>query len=197
MNSEASKIISEYAQNGVLTSRFLDEHGIHRSVLQELVASGEYYQVKRGIYVRHDEFEDEFYITQLKYPRGIFSHATALYLYNYSDRVPISLHMTFPKGYNCPSLKKENITVTRVSSENYNLGITEVKTGYGDNTVRAYDLERSLCDVLRGKGDDIQIVQAAMKQYAYSRWKDLYKLMEYAKQLKVESKVRRYMEVLL
>jgi hypothetical protein len=74
--------------------------------------------------------------------------------------------------------------------------ITTVTSPYG-NESKVYDLERSLCDVLRGQGDDIQIVQAAFKKYAVSKEKDINKLIAYSKQLLVEPKVRTYMEVLL
>ena len=143
-----------------------------------------------------NEWEDEFFLLQQKYKKGVFSHSTALYLHGYSDRVPLRFHMTFPTKYNSPSLKKANVDVSRVKNDNYELGITELITPAG-NQVVAYDLERSLCDVLRGSGDDIQVVQYAMKKYASSRQRDINKLMRYAKQLHVEPKIRRYMEVLL
>ena len=44
---------------------------------------------------------------------------TSLYLWGYSERVPISFHMTFPTKYNSQSLKKENVIITRVKDGNY------------------------------------------------------------------------------
>lgn len=133
---------------------------------------------------------------QLKYGRGIYSHDTALYLLGYSDRTPAKYTMTFPKGYNASSLKKENVVVKRVVPANYYFGQTETKSPSG-NPIRIYDLERTLCDILRGSGNDIQIVGHAMKRYAASKNKDLRKLIQYAEQLRVKPKVLRYMEVLL
>ena len=182
--------------NGIITSKAVTEQGIHRSVISEMVKRGELTQYARGIYLLADEWEDEFYMLQLKYKRGIFSHATALYLLGYCDRVPIRFHMTFPTRYNSASLKQENVQITRVNEGNYELGLSMVQTPSG-NLVRGYDLERSLCDILRGSGEDIQIIQFAMKKYAASNQKNINKLMLYAKQLHVESKVGKYMEVLL
>ena len=189
------KILSA-ADNGVVTTRKITELGISRSVLTELVASGDLVRCSRGIYMLADEWEDEFYLLQKRYAQGIFSHATALYLHGYSERVPLSMHMTFPTKYNSPSLAEENVIVTRVIPANYQLGITTAMTPSG-NTVNVYDPERSLCDVVRGKGDDIQVIQYAMKKYAASRERDINKLMKFAKQLRVEPKIRQYMEVLL
>lgn len=196
MKTEDRLLIIENAKNGVVTSRKVTEQGVHRGILQEMVRNGELIQYSRGIYMLPDEWEDEFFLLQQKYKKGVFSHSTALYLHGYSDRVPLRFHMTFPTKYNSPSLKKANVDVSRVKNDNYELGITELITPAG-NQVVAYDLERSLCDVLRGSGDDIQVVQYAMKKYASSRQRDINKLMRYAKQLHVEPKIRRYMEVLL
>ena len=106
------------------------------------------------------------------------------------------LTMTFPKGYNNTSLKNENVSIKRVIPENYTLGVAELKTPCG-NVVKVYDLERTLCDILRGSGSDIQIIVPAMKRYAASKNKDLHKLTEYAKQLRVEPKIQHFMQVLL
>lgn len=77
------------------------------------------------------------------------------------------------------------------------LGVTEVITP-GGNTVRAYSVERTLCDILRSHSHiDIQVVTEAFKQYAIRKDKDIPLLTEYAKTLKVEKKLRAYLEVLL
>ena len=85
----------------------------------------------------------------------------------------------------------------RTKSEWYYLGVAETKTPAG-NTVRVYNTERTLCELLhRGKNVDIQIVTDAFKRYAHRTDKDLRCLSEYAKQLRVEKKVRSYLEVLI
>lgn len=196
MREENKEWILKNTDNGVITSKTVTEQGIHRSVLTEMVKNGELIRCSRGIYMLANEWEDELYLLQKKYKRGVFSHETALYLLGYSERVPLKYHMTFPTNYNSASLMNENVMITRVNAYNYELGITTVETPFG-NKVKIYDLEHSLCDILRGSMDDIQTIQYAMKKYALSKEKDINKLMKYAKQLRVESKVRRYMEVLL
>lgn len=186
----------EASQDGMITTAQFTAAGIHRSVLQRLVEDGELYRYDRGIYLKNDTWEDDFYLLQKKYRRGIYSHDTALYLHGYSDRTPLQYTMTFPKGYNAPSLKQEPVIIKRVIQENYSFGIAEIISPCG-NRIYVYDLERTLCDILRGKGSDIQIINDAMKRYAASKEKDLFKLMQYAEQLRVKPKVLHYMEVLL
>ena len=157
----------EASKDGTISTSQVTEAGLHRGILQEYVKSGEMYRFGRGLYVLSNVWEDDFYLLQRKYGRGIYSHDTALYLLGYSDRTPAKYTMTF-----------------------------QIKSLSG-NPIRVYDLERTLCDILRGSGSDIQIVSEAMKRYAASKDKNIHKLMKYADQLRVKPKVLRYMEVLL
>ncbi len=195
-DKEKIKELLEASPDGTVTAKQVTEAGLHRSILQEFVENGELYRFGRGLYARNDVWEDDFYLLQRKYRRGIYSHDTALYLLGYSDRTPARYTMTFPKGYNSPSLKQEGIMIKRVVPENYSFGMIEMRSPCG-NPIHVYDLERTLCDILRGSGSDIQIVSVAMKRYAASKVKDIHKLMLYAEQLHVKPKVLRYMEILL
>ena len=195
-DKEKIKELLEASPDGTITAEQVTSAGLHRSILQELVGNGELYRFGRGLYVCSNAWEDDFYLLQRKYSRGIYSHDTALYLLGYSDRTPARYTMTFPKGYNALSLKQEELIVKRVIPENYDFGIIEIQSPSG-NPIRVYDLERTLCDILRGSGSDIQIVGAAMKRYAASKDKDIHKLMQYAERLRVKPKVLRYMEILL
>ena len=194
-NKKIEKMLKT-SKDGTITAAQVTKAGLHRSILQEYVKRGEIYRFGRGLYVQSGAWEDDFYLMQRRYGRGIYSHDTALYLLGYSDRTPAKYTMTFPKGYNAPSLKQENLIVKRVVPENYEFGRIEIKSPAG-NKICIYDLERTLCDILRGSGSDIQIVGEAMKRYAASKDKNIHKLMRYAEQLHVKPKVQRYMEVLL
>ena len=176
----------EASKDGTISTSQVTEAGLHRGILQEYVKSGEMYRFGRGLYVLSNVWEDDFYLLQRKYGRGIYSHDTALYLLGYSDRTPAKYTMTFPKGYNAPSLKQENLIIKRVVPENYEFGQIQIKSLSG-NPIRVYDLsERLQC-----------AVSEAMKRYAASKDKNIHKLMKYADQLRVKPKVLRYMEVLL
>lgn len=120
-----------------------------------------------------------------------------LKLWDLTDRTPNRYHMTFPANYNLSKPKEENIRCVQCKKALYDLGIAEVTTP-GGNTVRAYRVERTLCDILRSYSHvDIQIVAEAFKHYATSSNKNIPVLSEYAKVLKVETKLKSYLEVLL
>jgi hypothetical protein len=77
------------------------------------------------------------------------------------------------------------------------MGIASVKTP-GGNLVQCYGMEKTLCDILRPSArTDIQLVTEAFKRYMQRKDRNIPLLSEFAKVLKVESKVRAYTEVLL
>ena len=57
----------EASEDGTITAAQVTEDGLHRSVLQEFVKSGEMYRFGRGLYVRSSAWEDDFYLLQRKY----------------------------------------------------------------------------------------------------------------------------------
>ena len=88
--------------------------------------------------------------------------------------------MTFPVNYNLAKPKVENIRCVQCKKELYDLGIAEVTTP-GGNTVRAYSVERTLCDILRLHSHvDIKTVTEAIKRYAIRSDKNISTLSEYA-----------------
>lgn len=183
--------------NGIITVKIAEDNGIHRSRLSEAAAAGTLVRVAPGIYQIADSWEDEYAITQLRFPQGIFSHGTALYLHDLTDRTPAQLMMTFPRSYNATAARTAGVIVKTCSSQVLNLGRTSLTSPIG-NKVNAYDVERTLCDMLRGQiAVDTQIVNPAFKAYMRFPGKSVHKLLTYAKQLGVEKKVRNYLEVLL
>lgn len=182
---------------GLVTTSQVEDAGIPRARISDMVRSGELVRVQRGVYCLTDAWEDEFLASQLRFPKGIFSDATALYLNGYTDRTPFVLIMTFPRPYSATKAREAGIEVRTCADDVLDLGLTTLKTPYG-NEVRAYDLERTLCDMLRGRQDvDVQLVNPAMQRYVRSNNKDIQKLLEYASALGVEKKIRNYLEVLL
>ena len=76
-----------------------------------------------------------------------------------------------------------------VSKDIYELGLIEVKTKFG-NKVKAYDLERSICDVIKfRKRLDLDTVKYSIKKYLKSNKRNMKKLLEYAEKLGIKDEV--------
>ena len=183
--------------NGTVTTAMVVAAGFSRGNIKYLVDKGVIEKSSRGIYILPEVWDDEIFNLQNRFKRGVYSHETALFLWDLTDRTPNKYHMTFPMNYNLTNPKKENIRCVQCKKEIYDLGIEEVTTP-GGNIVRVYSVERTLCDILKTHSHvDIQVVTEAFKRYAANSDKNIPVLSEFAKLLKVEIKLRSYLEVLL
>ncbi len=86
-------------QHGTILSSDLDEYGIPRNYLQRFIIEGKLERCDRGVYVAIDAIEDEMFAMQKKYSKLIYSHETALFMHNLSERTPFEYSATVPSGY--------------------------------------------------------------------------------------------------
>lgn len=183
--------------SGIVTTAEANEVGVSNERLRLLVKSGDLERVAFGVYILPDEYVDKMNIAQLRRSKIIYSHETALYLHDLTDRDPINYSVTVPTGYNASRLQEDGFTVFMIKRELHEIGVTKLKTMFG-NTVTVYGLERTICDCLRSRNQlDIAVVTDAMKRYARRKDKNLNTLMQMAEIFKVTKLLRSYMEVLL
>ncbi len=183
-------------KKGYSTTEQLMCQGIPFSRIDHWLSSGEIEKVDRGVYCLPGTKRDELALIQYRYDKCIFSGITALSLHGLSDHISESYHITLPQGYNPSSLKDcpWNLTITRSVPRIYELGRIEFRDTE-NNTISIYDRERSLCDIVRGKGMSPFIVKTAMKRYFSSSDKDLNLLRSYAEELHVSDRIAWYSEL--
>ena len=196
--TKADKILELVNKNnGYITSKDVKNAKINSAELTKLVRLNKLERISRGFYCLKSSFCDDYYKYQLKSKNCIFSHETALYFYDLSDRTPLYFDMTVPFGYNGSLRTNKGIILHYIKKELLELGLTSTESPFGMK-LKVYDMERTICDIIKNKNKmDIEIFTKALQRYSKSKEKDLNKLMRYAKKLKVDKKVREYMEVLL
>ena len=188
------KIMKE--NNEIITPSTLEEKGISRVYLSKMEKEGIIEKIDRGIYVTEDFKYDEYYLFQLKYPKAIFSYNTALYFYEMTERTPIKMDVSISKNYN-PHRFKDIVNVYRINDELFDLGIVEKKSPQGMK-VRTYNLERTICDIIKDKDSvDIEIRNKAIKKAIKSKEFNASKMFEYAKKMNIYDKVKNYMEAII
>lgn len=193
MNNKEKIIRIVENNNGILYSRDLKKYNIHRQYLKELEQSGYIKKVFRGMYIKNDRNVNEFFIMSERFHSGIFSHNTALYFYNLTDRTPIKFDITFPSNVR---IDNEYIIPHYIKEEKHLLGATEMKLKDGTK-IKIYDLERTICDIIRDRNKiDSQIFNTAMKEYSKRNDKNLNLLYKYSKVFRITNKLKQYMEVL-
>lgn len=192
--------LKEYIQeNLVITNKEAEELGYTRHNLSELTKSGQLERLRPGLYQLKGKVIDDFVLISSNSIRIIFSHQTALYLHDISDRTPNVFHISVPQGYNASHIKNryKDLQVHYVKKDLYELGKIEIKSPQG-NLIPVYDIDRTICDtIIDSEKIDKQIFTDAVKRYFKSPNKNLRRLIKYSRLFKIEDEIRKYMEVLL
>ena len=195
--TKKEQLLNLVQEKGYITSKELKKNQINYYYVSTLVKEKKIYRVSSGYYILTNGYVDNFYVVLSKCKKAVFSHATALYLHNLSDRVPLIYDVTVPYGYGNCYKNEKNIVLHYNKVEYIDLGVMEVESPFKMN-LKVYDIERTICDIIKNKNKmDIEIFTKALQRYAKMNCKDLQKLMKYAKLLGVDKKVREYMELLL
>ena len=177
--------------NGYVTSKELDNFGIHRMYLNSMWKKGIIEKVASGIYIDTNKIEDNYYVFGLSMPNVIYSHMTALYFHGLSIKAPNDVYdITVKRSYNSVHLRKHNVFY--VDNDIYKIGLTEIETPMG-NKVKVYDIERCICDIIRSKNRmDLELIKHSVKEYIKRKDKDLVKLSLYAEKLGIKEVVMDY-----
>ena len=182
---------------GIIETKVALEQGVSHTILSKLCKEEKILRIARGQYILPDDIQDELLSISKRSSQMVFSHETALFLHGISDRTPFEHTITVPSDCMPSALIREECKVYSIKPEWFGLGKTTIKTPAG-NEVPVYDLERTICDVIRSRNKlGTETFLAALKMYAASPKKDLNQLNTYAKELRVANVLRRYLEVLL
>lgn len=182
---------------GYITTKELEKNNINRYFLTKMIERKQIKRISRGYYGLADYNADEYYKTISASEKAIFSMNTALYLHNLSDRTPLVYDITVPYYYGGSLRTNKNVKLYFVKSSILNLGKIEMTSPFGMK-IKVYDKERTICDIVKNRNNmDMEIFSKAIKTYMKSSDKKLNKLMKYAKELKIENKIREYMELIL
>ena len=192
-NMEIIESIMEM-NNGYVTSKELSNLGIHRMYLNIMKEKGMIEKVGNGIYIDSSKIEDSYFVLGLELSNIIYSHMTALYFHGLSIKAPNDKYdITVPNNYFNYKIKNHNVFY--VDREIYELGLIQIDTPMG-NKVKAYDMERCICDIIRSKNRmDSEFVKHSVREYIKRKDKDLIKLSKYADKMGIKKEVMEFMEV--
>lgn len=182
---------------GIIETKTAAHQGISKAMLYKLCKENKIYRIVKGQYILPEDMYDELLAISNRSEKIIFSHETALFLHGISDRTPFEHTVTAPSGCIPSAAINFECKVYYIKPELFELGKTTLRTPAG-NDVPAYDLERTICDVVRSRNKlGTETFITALKLYAANPKKDLNKLNSYAKKMRVYNVLRQYLEVLL
>lgn len=196
MKNSEKIILKMRENNGVITSNDIKQMGIDKKVIARLLADKQIERTEKGIYILPETIGDE-YFNKTYGKNAIYSHMTALYFHNLCNRVPMIYDITVTKKYYGVLDNDPKVLLHKVDKELLNLGKMKIKSPQGQD-IDVYDIERCLCDCLKDKNTIAsEYIKEAFNIYFKEMKKDTFKIMKYAKKLRIEKEMHDYLEVLL
>lgn len=187
------------AHDGIMKSKEIIENKIYNRFLKRLIDEGYVEKIKYGYYQWHDErtFSEATIIARL-FPDAILCLESALQYYGYTDRTPAAWCLAVDKHSTKSRFKIDYPMVKPhyIPKEQMKLGVEVVSIE--DTELKIFNRERVICDCLRQENKmDAEIFNKAMQAYVKDPKKNVPRLMEYAKLLRTENKVRKIIGVWL
>lgn len=185
---------------GFVTRRQVDEWGLEPHILTRWVREGRLERIHRGVYrsveAPPSEHEDLLEVA-LRIPYAVICLRSALAFYGLTTYIPKAVDIAVPQKSKPPKLAYPPLRVHYFGAVPYAYGLAEVELH--QHRVKIYSPEKTLVDLLRFSrvyGDDL--FAEGLKNYlAGSRPQvDLHKLLETAKALRMDKKLRPLLRVL-
>ena len=178
--------------NGMMRTHELYDAHLFYNDIQLLIERGIIEKVRYGYYqwIDSENLSEALTVTRL-FPDAIMCMDTALFYYRYSDRTPLAWHLAVSKDSNKSRFKIDYPFIKPYYIEPSILGLGAVDGEMDGNPVRIYDKERTICDCLRYMGKmDKEIFNKAIRCYVEDNEKNIPRLSEYAKKLRIAQKVK-------
>jgi predicted transcriptional regulator of viral defense system len=154
--------------------------------LKKALKSKKMYKIKPGVY-SFDAYSDDMAELFVKYDNIVLTLRSAFYYHKVSDYIPDDVHIATPK--NAYPIKMKNVKQYFIKREYFDIGIKEISR---DNyTLRIYDLERSLIELIRyeTKIPHEEYLHVLKRFREINDELDFYKLTNYAKHFKSYKKI--------
>ena len=183
--------------DGFASSALLVENGISGDVIGRLTRSGAIVRVKRGLYRWHEADPSSSLIEATRaVPEGIVCLLSAIAFHQLGTRVPRQIELAIHRDANKPVLPDyPPIQLFYFSPLQYETGVMTVQVD--DTDVRMYDPEKTLCDCARYRNKiGMDVFREAVAEYLRRPGRDIGKLLDYAKRLRVFSVIRPVVEAL-
>ena len=192
MNRMETLVDISTKNGGVIETKIAVQHGISRATLSMYCKQNKIKRIGYGLYALQEKEKDRYNALSKCSEKFVFSHDTALFLHGISAEEPIRLSITVKSGYTPSVMLSSSCSVYYIKRDLADLGKTKVKTSYG-NEVPVYDLERTICDMVRShKRVGEEKVLKAIKGYISGTDKDVKRLFDYAEQFHISLSLYKF-----
>lgn len=162
----------------------------------ESARDGELIQVRRGVYASIDQLSGNMIDIDAIVPDGILCLWSAWSIYGLTTSMPQAFHIAIKRDRKVTSQSFPKIVLHSYTESVLKVGVTEMTMeGF---TFHIYDIERCVCDAVKFRNKvGMDVCSEIINNYLERPDRNITKLMDYARQLRVANILEKYLQVKL
>lgn len=182
-------------QGGYIRAKDIDNRAMYDQLLAE-VANGNVIRIRNGIYALPEEMAKTMIDVEKIVPGGVVCMYSAWAYYELTTKLPPDICIAIEKKRKVILPDYPSVALYYWSQSAFELGISEREIeGY---KVRIYDLEKSVCDAVKFRNKiGIDISSEILKNYLVRSDRNLTRLNEYAKKMRVANIMKGLIDYLV
>lgn len=158
--------------------------------------NGELIQVRRGVYATPEQLSGNMIDIDAIVKDGILCLWSAWNVYKLTLSMPQAFHIAVPRGRKVTIPAFPQIEIHHYTSNILNVGV--IKMSINGFSINIYDVERCVCDAVKFRNKiGTDICSEILSNYLERPERNISKLMDYAKLLRVHTTLEKYLEVKL
>lgn len=183
---------------GILRTYQLNELGFYSRQINKLIENGHIVRIKRGFYELTSNIYPEEVIIARLFPNAVIFLESALMIYGYTDRIPLSWQIAVDRNSEKNQYKIDYPLVDVFYMEPKLLDVGVDINQIENVDVKVFNRDRTICDVLRHENKiEREVFSSAIQRYVKDPKKNIKRLLEYSEVLNLKNKVQTYIGVWL
>ena len=184
-------------RNTYLSSASVKKQG--RTVYYKMLESakqGELIKVRRGVYANIDQLSGNMIDINAVVPEGILCLWSTWSIHQLTTSMPQAFHIAIKRGRKVSIPSFPRIEVHHYTEDILKIGvISMIIDGFN---IRLYDVERCVCDAIKFRNKvGMDVCSEIINNYLERPDRNLSKLMDYARRLRVGKILEQYLQVKL
>lgn len=184
-------------RNTYLSSASVKKQG--RTAYYKMLKSakqGELIQVRRGVYANIDQLSGNMIDINAVVPEGILCLWSAWSIHQLTTSMPQAFHIAIKRGRKVSIPSFPRMEVHHYTEDLLKIGvISKIIDGFN---IRLYDVERCVCDAVKFRNKvGMDVCSEIINDYLERPDRNLSKLMDYARRLRVGKIIEQYLQVKL
>ena len=180
---------------GILTPKEIDEEGRYYFVRKAMDA-GNVVRLKNGVYATEDGLANTMVDVERIVPGGVLCLYSAWEHYGLTTQVPGSIYVAVEKHRKVVVPEFPPITLCYWEQKYYEMGVVEADVA--GHKLRIYDIERSVCDVVRFRNKvGIDVMTEVLRAYLSRKDRNIAKLTDYAGKMRIGTIMAQYLNVMV